>query len=470
MASAAPSSYPIVGGINGDLRPKTETRERTATWTKRPRFPGQATFDLSNDMKQLPFSKPMDKSSGTDSVQMEGYRDGVACLSCGRTGSSCACDGLMKELNEMQQETEKTKCPVPPYFRSESLPENVLLTPERCPITSELINEVREIYAALVMVEKKCIQISLQLISTTNKLSDEQWGALFALQRTLLHEHHDFYLACHHPLASTALRGLARKYAMTARMWEHGLNGFLKILCKQMPGTNEHMLAYLDHAYSVLEDLQQHVPSLSTDWSECLKGLDVYRDELQRFRDQEQRSGVTGISTFGQTSGVAPELVRTRRIILIGATLEQLGRYGMGWHCCSSRLSGWDNEQGTVSFCPHYPRHDYQSMSESYSTGVGAISVPDTPYEEVDWCDYFQPAYQATASSSSSSSHTTADHQEFNAQNPHDPPNNDKPWGIELSHIAILVLVGWLFVGQASSLDFNIFVKVFCILSLPNLE
>src|SRR5277367_6458775 len=99
MASAAPSSHPTVGSINGDLRPKTEKRKhsskRSATWTKRPRLPGQATFDLSNDMKQLPFSKPADKSSGNDAVQMEG------CLSCGKAGSSCACDGLMKELNEM---------------------------------------------------------------------------------------------------------------------------------------------------------------------------------------------------------------------------------------------------------------------------------------------------------------------------------------------------------------------------------
>src|SRR5277367_3563337 len=113
MASAAPSSHPTVGSINGDLRPKTEKRKhsskRSATWTKRPRLPGQATFDLSNDMKQLPFSKPADKSSGNDAVQMEGYPDGVACLFCGTTGSSCACDGLMKELNEMQQESEKAK-------------------------------------------------------------------------------------------------------------------------------------------------------------------------------------------------------------------------------------------------------------------------------------------------------------------------------------------------------------------------
>jgi hypothetical protein len=106
MASAAPSSHPTVGSINGDLRPKTEKRkhssERTATWTKRPRFPGQATFDLSKDMKQLPFSKPAGNSE-TNTVQMEGYPDGVVCLSCGRTRSSYACDGLMKELDEMRE-------------------------------------------------------------------------------------------------------------------------------------------------------------------------------------------------------------------------------------------------------------------------------------------------------------------------------------------------------------------------------
>jgi hypothetical protein len=161
----------------------------------------------------------------------------------------------------------------------------------------------------------------------------------------------------------------------------------------------------------------------------------------------------------------------------VGATLEQLGRYGMGWHCCSSHLSGWDNGQGAVSFYSHYPGHDYQSMSESYSTGVGAMPFPDTSYEEIDWRDDFQPAYQTKAGragGSSSSGHTTADPREFHAQNPHGIPNNNselpQPWATNLSHIAILVLIGWLFIGQGCDLDFNIYVKVFCILALPNLE
>ncbi|KAK0714488.1 hypothetical protein B0H67DRAFT_489629, partial [Lasiosphaeris hirsuta] len=47
-----------------------------------------------------------------------------------------------------------------------------------------------------------------------------RWSAcLIALHRTLLHEHHDFFLASQYPSASPALRRLASKYAKPARMW-----------------------------------------------------------------------------------------------------------------------------------------------------------------------------------------------------------------------------------------------------------
>ena len=50
------------------------------------------------------------------------------------------------------------------------------------------------------MVEKTCVEIDQQQASTTIKLSNEQWQALIALHRTLLHEHHDFFLASQQPL------------------------------------------------------------------------------------------------------------------------------------------------------------------------------------------------------------------------------------------------------------------------------
>ena len=73
------------------------------------------------------------------------------------------------------------------------------------------VNEVKGIYTGLVTVEKKCVEIDQQQSSPTNKLSDEQWQALIALHHTLLHEHHDFFLASQHPSSSPALQRLATK-------------------------------------------------------------------------------------------------------------------------------------------------------------------------------------------------------------------------------------------------------------------
>ncbi|RHZ74264.1 hypothetical protein CDV55_108535 [Aspergillus turcosus] len=94
----------------------------------------------------------------------------------------------------------------------------IFLQPETHPITEEqLMNEVRGIYAGLVMVEKKCIEIDKQQSESKTALSPLQWQALIALHRTLLNEHHDFFLASQHPSASPVLKRLAEKYAMPAQ-------------------------------------------------------------------------------------------------------------------------------------------------------------------------------------------------------------------------------------------------------------
>lgn len=114
----------------------------------------------------------------------------------------------------------------------------ILKQPETRPISQEqLVAEVKGIYAGLVMVEAKCIEVDNKQASLAQsdpagqpKLNNEQWQALIALHRTLLHEHHDFFLASQHPSASPALRRLASKYAMPARMWRHGIHSFLELL------------------------------------------------------------------------------------------------------------------------------------------------------------------------------------------------------------------------------------------------
>ncbi|SCO54578.1 uncharacterized protein FFNC_15580 [Fusarium fujikuroi] len=94
--------------------------------------------------------------------------------------------------------------------------------PETRPISQDqLVAEVKGIYAGLVMVETKCIEVDNAQSSNTDansKLNNEQWQALIALHRTLLHEHHDFFLASEHPSASPALRKLASNFSDIASL------------------------------------------------------------------------------------------------------------------------------------------------------------------------------------------------------------------------------------------------------------
>jgi hypothetical protein len=171
----------------------------------------------------------------------------------------------------------------------------MLLQPETRPITQEqLVNEVKGLYAGLVMVEKKCVEIDQQQSQTTNKLSNEQWQALITLHRTLLHEHHDFFLASQHPSSSPALRRLATKYAMPARMWRHGIHSFLELLRHRLPDSLDHMLAFVYLAYSMMPLLMESVPSFEETWIECLGDLARYRMAMEEadLRDREVWSGV----------------------------------------------------------------------------------------------------------------------------------------------------------------------------------
>lgn len=107
----------------------------------------------------------------------------------------------------------------------------------------QLVAEVKGIYAGLVMVESKCIEADNAQDCAQNqytKLNNEQWQALIALHRTLLHEHHDFLLAPQHPTASGSLRRLGEKYYMPGRKWKHGVRAILEPLKHHLPSSLEH--------------------------------------------------------------------------------------------------------------------------------------------------------------------------------------------------------------------------------------
>ncbi|KAK3173102.1 hypothetical protein OEA41_006431 [Lepraria neglecta] len=140
---------------------------------------------------------------------------------------------------------------------SEGIPE-MLLQPETRPISHEqLVIEVKGIYAGLVMVEAKCIDIDKRQSAAAQekdpaKLKNDQWQSLIALHKQLLHEHYDFFLVSQHPSASPALCQLATKYSMPARMWRHGTHAFLEVLRHRLPESLEHMLAFIYIAYTMV--------------------------------------------------------------------------------------------------------------------------------------------------------------------------------------------------------------------------
>ena len=169
-------------------------------------------------------------------------------------------------------------------------PFKMLLQPETRPIShAQLAVEVKAIYAGLVMVEAKCVDVDeKQSIAALEKdptrqtkLSNEQWQALIALHRTLLHEHHDFFLAPHHPSAGPELTRLAARYSMPAQMWRHGIHSFLEVLRHRLPDSLDHMLAFIYIAYSMMALLHENVTAFGDTWIQYLGDLGRYRMAIE---------------------------------------------------------------------------------------------------------------------------------------------------------------------------------------------
>ncbi|KAH8820615.1 hypothetical protein F5884DRAFT_56695 [Xylogone sp. PMI_703] len=182
----------------------------------------------------------------------------------------------------------------------------------------QLVAEVKGVYAGLVMVEAKCIEIDKKQAALSKpdpsiqpKLNDEQWKALIELHRTLLHEHHDFFSASQHPSASPALRGLASKYAMPARMWRHGIHSFLELLRHRLPGSLDHMLFFIYLAYSMMALLYETHPEFEDTWIEALGDLGRYRIAIED-DDIKDRESWTGVARYQSLKALNRALAITR--------------------------------------------------------------------------------------------------------------------------------------------------------------
>lgn len=223
----------------------------------------------------------------------------------------------------------------------------LLRQPESRPISEEqLAQEVKSIYAGLTMVEAKCIQIDRdQTLAAQNdtdpnsnaRFIPEKWQALTALHRTLLHEHHDFFLATQHPSASPALRRLASKYSMPARMWKHGIHSFLELLRRRLPESIDYMLAFIYLAYQMMALLYETVSAFEDTWIECLGDLGRYRMAIEDedVRDREIWAGVAR-SWYSKAADRNPTVGRLYHHLAILArpqALKQLYYYARSLTC-----------------------------------------------------------------------------------------------------------------------------------------
>ncbi|KAL0259445.1 hypothetical protein SLS55_005182 [Diplodia seriata] len=251
--------------------------------------------------------------------------------------------------------------PVPPSVPDQSVgfpqPTNdqwpdLVLQPDSRPISQEqLAAEVKSIYAGLTMVESKCIHVDKAQATAERdpvsgqhpRLAADHWQALIALHRTLLHEHHDFFLASQHPSASPALRRLAAKYSMPARMWKHGIHSFLELLRHRLPESLEYMLTFIYLAYQMMALLYETVPAFEDTWIECLGDLGRYRMAIEDedLRDRETWAGVARF-WYSKAADKSPAVGRLYHHLAILArpnALQQLYFYSRSLTCVQPFMS-----------------------------------------------------------------------------------------------------------------------------------
>ena len=173
----------------------------------------------------------------------------------------------------------------------------------------ELRVETKSIYSSLKLLEAKCIHVdnaqAAAIRSTENgepKSADSHWKALFAMHRSLIHEHHDFLLATQHPSASPTLQHLPAKHNMPERMWKHGIHSFLELLRYRLPYTLDYMIGFICLAYQMIALLFEIIPKFADKWTEYLGDLGRLRMAMEE-DDDDRETWAEVVSFWNKAAG-----------------------------------------------------------------------------------------------------------------------------------------------------------------------
>ncbi|OQE39832.1 hypothetical protein PENCOP_c006G01905 [Penicillium coprophilum] len=273
----------------------------------------------------------------------------------------------------------------PGVVAQEEKPHEMFRQPNTHTITKEqLITEVRGIYTGLVMVEKRCIKIDREQMQSKGELSQPKWQTLVSLHRTLLYEHHDFFLASQHPSAGPVLKELADKYAMPARMWRYGVHSFLELLRLKLPGSMEYMLDFIYLSYSMITLLLESVPEFKETWIECLGDLARYRMAVEEL-DKKDRELWAGVSRYwyNQDAEKSPDNGRIQHHLAVLARpdiLQQLFHYTKALISVRAFPNALESMTQLVTPLMKVPI-EKQNLIASFVTAHGALFM-QAPVEE----------------------------------------------------------------------------------------
>ncbi|KAJ5947434.1 hypothetical protein N7466_000449 [Penicillium verhagenii] len=159
----------------------------------------------------------------------------------------------------------------------------------------QLKAEVKNIEGALKKAEEDCIEKDKEYAETKQDLSKPQWQEMVEMHLKLLYEHHNFFLASHHPIADEELKQKAAENAMPSRMWRYGIHSFLELLRQKLPKSLGHMQKFIYNAYPMITLLLETVPKFQETWIECLGDLSRYRMAIEEsdMRDREVWAGIS---------------------------------------------------------------------------------------------------------------------------------------------------------------------------------
>lgn len=145
------------------------------------------------------------------------------------------------------------------------------------------------------------------------------------------HEHHDFFLASQHPLATNTLRQFTSKYTMPARMWHYGIHSFLELPRHYLPASLERMLSFIYEAYTTIALLYKTIPTVQDTWIKVIGDSGRHRIAIE---DNDTQDGEiwTRASRYWYTiaSNTTPTIGRLYHHLAILArpnSLQQLHFY-----------------------------------------------------------------------------------------------------------------------------------------------